>query len=321
MVEEIERLYRKTKDLSYVGAFAARPALVSAGTYYFYSWRNAVTAAGFDYLKMRRQEEWSKDRIVKLLRLARQRKDDFSHNEFERNHFRLFHAAVNHFGSWGEALRQVGVDYRKVRKFNEWDRRIIVREIKRLRKKGVDLSLRAMHEKGNGAVVSASQHHFGSWRNAIQAAGLDYQTICKREKWSPDRILRIIRQLHRQGQDVSWSARMKAGQLKMVVMGAHYFGSWGAAVSKAGVDYEKVRKHRRWSSQLVVSEIKRLKRQGLNLSYRGLVEAGYHSLVYAGGFYFPNWGAAIKSAGLDYDKIKGTSVVKRRKRQGKTVKN
>ena len=158
-----------------------------------------------------------------------------SYNQFERRHPKLLHAAQYYFGSWEKALSCLRIDYHKVRKVNNWSREKILETIRRFQSEGVDLSPRAMHKDGNGAVVSAAQFFYGSWREAISRAGLDYNRIRKREKWPKQRVIETIKELQDKGVRLTTYALQKSGYGKLVNMANYYFSTWGEALEKAGI--------------------------------------------------------------------------------------
>jgi hypothetical protein len=73
----------------------------------------------------------------------------------------------------------VGVDYESVRKLSRWSRQRVRGEILHLQKQGVDLSCRAMFAQGHGVVVSMGCFYFGSWKEAVSKAGIDYEHVRK----------------------------------------------------------------------------------------------------------------------------------------------
>lgn len=176
----IAQIYSLGRDISYTGVLQEHPLLLFAAVHYFPNWATAVTSSGIDYGKVRRQEVWSKSRIRReLVRLHREG-ENLSYNEFERRHPKLFHAAVYHYGSWANALSAIGVDYRKIRKLRRWSRQKVTEEIRRLERKGVDLSYRAMFAQSHGPVVSMGLFYFGSWQEAVSRSGFDYSSVKKK---------------------------------------------------------------------------------------------------------------------------------------------
>ncbi len=178
----IRRLYETGRDISYSGVLDDYPRLLYAAVNYFTNWGEAVTAAGIDYRKVRRQNVWSRRRVKERLMKFRKEGEALSYNRFQKKHPKLFHAALYYFGSWEKALAVVGVDYGKVREAEIWTKEKITKAIRELAERGEDLSYRQMYRSGNGKVASAAIYFFGSWEESINKAGLDYGRIRKRRK-------------------------------------------------------------------------------------------------------------------------------------------
>jgi hypothetical protein len=178
----IKQLWRQGKDISYSAILDTHPHLLFAAVHYFPNWAHAVASCGIDYAKVRRQQVWSREKVIKQLRKYKSEGADLSYNAFEKKYSKLFHAAQYQFGSWKRALSFIDVDYKKIRKWprRTWSKKEITSRIKALKNKGVDLSFRAMFKQGYGAVVSMAAFYYGSWRRAIEQAGLDYDKIKKR---------------------------------------------------------------------------------------------------------------------------------------------
>lgn len=183
----IGQLHRLGRDLSYTGVWHEHPELLFAAIHYFGNWGRAVAARGIDYAKVRRVQAWTRTRIVRELRKASKNGKDLSYNVFKRYKPKLFHAAAYHFGGWKQALAAIGVDYATVRKLRSWSREEVLRTIKQLNHKRVDLSHRAMFARGYGVVVSMGAYYFGGWRQTIRQAGLDYSTVKKKPGPLPGR--------------------------------------------------------------------------------------------------------------------------------------
>ena len=238
----ITQLYRLNKDISYTGILEEHPNLLFAAVNYFPNWGHAVTSSGIDYSKIRRHEVWSRKKVQKELMKLQKMGEDLSYNQFERKHPELFHAAIYHLGSWKNALSTIGVDYKKVKKPDAWTREKIVREIKNLEGKGIDLSFRAMFRQGYGTLVTMGCFYFGSWRGAISGAGLPYSRIRKRQRWSKQRVIERIKELHQRGIDLSYKRLRNAGYGKLVSMGCYYFSNWREAIEECGLSYSVIRK-------------------------------------------------------------------------------
>ena len=70
VIIRIRQLYRSNKDISYTGVLKKYPLLLFAAVHYFANWGKAVTAAGIDYQKVRREQVWSRKRIKEELTQA-----------------------------------------------------------------------------------------------------------------------------------------------------------------------------------------------------------------------------------------------------------
>ena len=89
-----------------------------------------------------------------------------------------------------------------------WDKPRIKSELKRLYRDGENLSYNAL-AKRQQSLVSAAAYHYGSFRAAIEAAGIDYAVVTRRPRWTKQAIIRLIKQARRSGEDLHWSAVTK----------------------------------------------------------------------------------------------------------------
>ncbi len=143
-----------------------------------------------------------------------------------------------------------------------WSQDLILERICELQAQGSDLTPSEVGARGGrgAALVSAAERYFGNWAAAVRAAGIDYEQVresgrrrrrARISKWSPAKIIAEIERLHQAGEDLSWAVmERKYHPLCAAAVKKCYFGSWGAALAAAGVDYEQVkataRRARRW---------------------------------------------------------------------------
>ncbi len=186
-------------------------------------------------------------------------------------------------------------------------------EIRDLWEAGESLSTRNLSRLGYSGMVTAAYRPelFGSWREAVRAAGLDPQEAFRhRRKWTRDRILSRIRQLHAAGCDISYAAAKREQQYLVVAASSpRFFGSWKAAVEAAGIDYSTVRKRKRWSREKIIEHIREIKRKGGRLRLTDVRQS--HSALVAAATsprYFGSWRAAVEAAGIRYRAIAGRQV-------------
>src|SRR5436305_7187821 len=89
-----------------------------------------------------------------------------------------------------------------------WNEQRILNELRRLHKAGRDLSYNSLG-KSRQALVSAAAYHFGSYRKAVERAGIDYASVTRRPRWTKLAIIGLIKKARRQGEDLHWSAVTK----------------------------------------------------------------------------------------------------------------
>jgi hypothetical protein len=208
---------------------------------YFGSWRQAIRAAGFEPKDVcRRRRKWTQERVVERIRELHAAGEDLSHSAAKRNHQYLVVVAISprFFGNWRHAVEAAGISYGEVSKHEYWDRERVVARIQELHAAGQSLS----HEEAkrhHGALVSAasSPRYFGSWGSAVQAAGIDYDSVRKINRWTRESILATIREVHAAGEAVTNSNMRRLGYRGMMEAASRSenFGSWAAAVQAAGV--------------------------------------------------------------------------------------
>lgn len=80
-------------------------ALISAATYHFGSWHQALQLAGFDGDLIRVSHHRSPSTVAQRIRALWESGEDLSDTAAQRNHRALYGASQKYFGSWNAALR------------------------------------------------------------------------------------------------------------------------------------------------------------------------------------------------------------------------
>jgi len=189
-----------------------------------------------------------------------------------------------------------------------WTRDKIVETIRRLNDKGIDLSPTAIQKTHSALFSSArSQSHFGSWRTAVEAAGLSYDDIKRiKQRWSRDEILRQIKEHHARGDDLlNPEFKIRHRNLYLAACAHRYFGSWRRAIQAANLDHESMRESRVWTKRRILKKIKELARDGKPLGWAYIEE-------HCPGIYraarrkenFGSWNNALLEAGVQPSPIR-----------------
>jgi hypothetical protein len=182
---------------------------------------------------------------------------------------------------------------------NRWSKDGIALEILRMYQTRQPLNYGDV-QKSNLRLLRAATRHFGSWKNAVEYAGLDYDSIRRYKIWTPERIVEQIREYHREGKDLAWrhvSLELDP-PLAAAAIRPNRFGSWREALAAAGLDYDEIRRHKAWDSNQVLEDIRRLREEGASLRVSDAA-VEQPSLVAAARRRFGGWYEAIVAAGVD----------------------
>lgn len=268
---------------------------------------------------------WTAEKIIATIRELHEQGVDLSPTGIRKTHSALFSAArsKSHFGSWRTAIQRAGLDYSKIKRGEQvWSRQKIVRALQRAYEQGEDL-LSSRFKQRNKKLYSAAcaRRYFGSWRKAIEAAGLAYHRIRGQHFWSREKIVATIRELHRQGHRLCWSAvNQDYPSLYRAARRRENFGSWKMALRAAGVGTAEPAGGTQWTTKRIIEEIRRLHRSGEDLSQKAVIRRHGALLAAAKSVrYFGTWRAAVEAAGIDYNSVRRRrgrvpSPIQRRKR-------
>ena len=165
------------------------------------------------------------------------------------------------------------------------------------------------------ALLRAATRYFGSWRAAVDFAGLKYEDVRKYKTWSKERILERIHELHSKGEDLSWRhvSTQVDPQLAAAATKRKHFGSWRNAITAAGLKYGDIRRYREWDEKAVIERVKQLHAEGKDLNAKSMEEFDI-TLITAARRRFDSWDKALTAAGLDYKKIVLRTPFKRRRK-------
>lgn len=214
-----------------------------------------------------------------------------------------------YFGSWRNAIVAAGFDPKQVcRRKRKWTAERVLERIQELHRVGEDLSHSSAKRNHQYLVVVAiNNRFFGSWREAVEAAGINYEDVSKHEYWSKERISERIRELHAEGESLSHEdAKRNHGALVSAASSPRYFGSWGAAIRAAGLDYDDIRKINRWTKDKIIRTIRELHTDDRSVNNSSMRRMGYRGMMEAASRpeNFGSWAEAVKAAGLNYEEIK-----------------
>jgi hypothetical protein len=253
-------------------------ALVVAGRRYFGNWGKAVLAAGFS---PEGSSRWTRERVLEAIRQWDWGGRSLSSKRIPKA---VSTAAYRCFGTWAEAVAAAGLDVCQSRTFQRWTKQGILQAIQAGHQQGAALTRAA-----NPALADAAARYFGSWTEALVAAGVPRTP---RKKWSERQVLEELQALHRQGQ---FEETTTIADTRLARAASRRFGGWRQALVAAGVlaPGESLRPKLKWPVQRVIEEIQ-------DRYVRGLPPLSTKEplLLAAANRHFGSWGAAKRAAGV-----------------------
>jgi DNA-binding XRE family transcriptional regulator len=225
VIREIKARHRKGLSLGYNATIADDEALAGAARRYFGTWYAAVEAAGFDpsdyKFKTERKLSWDRPTILSEIRSYAEQGGNLSAGSVRKHYSRLYSAAVAYFGSWKAALKELGIDYESVRLYQEWTAERVIQEIKDAHGRGADLSDNTV-DALRPDLYGAAHTHFGSWRAAVEAAGLDPEKVRRTNTWSREKLIATAQRAYESG--ITVTQLVEAGFLDAYTIYRHFEG-------------------------------------------------------------------------------------------------
>jgi len=176
----------------------------------------------------------------------------------------------------------------------KWSRERIIRDILRREASGLSLDL-GVADPVQSSLYQAASRVFGSWRNAVMAAGISPEKARVHDPWPPGRILASIKSLARRKRPLQ-PTELKRRYHPLIEAARRHFGSWPKAVIAAGVDPDKLKRVMPWTKGRIIEAI--LTRT-LNCEPLGSRTVKPRSLAAAAARVFGSWRAALAAAGVD----------------------
>jgi hypothetical protein len=219
VLEALQNCYRCEPNFR-----ALYPSLAGACYRFYGGFYQALEAAGLPPPSGR----WSKRRIVEEIQERYVRGESLQFVGFKDK--ALGYAAKRHFGSWLAAVKAAGLESKApaLLKTRDWSPDAVLQAI---REQQDGTKVVAPIWKNDTGLYSVAKKHFGTWRNAVLAAGLQPTKRC----WSRELIIQEI--LARQKQGLSLNSGDHDRDICLIAAALRYFGGWGAAKAAAGIDF------------------------------------------------------------------------------------
>jgi hypothetical protein len=207
----------------------------------FGKWDLAVQAAGLDPARVRRHRRWNANAVVRRIRQTAAEGKPLNLRAIQLSEATLASAAYRYFRSWDEALRTAGFDPDEHRRRGaNWSRERVIIEIKAIRFAGGKLNHAAV---GRSSLSRAAVDLFGTWDDALRAAGLDPNEVrVYRKPWTRSDLIAEIRRKHTAGEPLN-AKDVKPDWIRRPA--CRLFGSWDGALRAAGLEPRRIRRRPR----------------------------------------------------------------------------
>lgn len=190
----------------------------------------------------------------------------------------------------------------------DWTRLKVVDQIRRRRQARRSLRANRVPDR----LYLAGRRFFGTWKAAVEKAGLDYDSITARRRWNRDKIIRHIRELARDHVllDATHIRRQYCDLFRAAEK--EFPKSWAKALRAAGLDPDEHKQRRgRWDRDKAVAWVRTRVKNGRPILGR---DAPRDLLDFVRNRLEASWTEFIESLGIPYPGIK-----KRRDWNKKTV--
>lgn len=266
---------------------------------------------------------------------------------------KLLNGAIGYYGSWDEALRKSGIDPKRIKKYEKfWTKELVVKGVLALEASGVPLHVngivkdksvvtRTVLQDAIGRdltglrIHSAGYRLFGSWYQALEAAGIDPQAIRHDEIfWTKDNIIKSVKKLYENDVPL-YIYRLSRDRLQsttntlmpivgrpvtgagLYIAAMKKYGSWDKVLITAGIEPYEIRNDTKlWPKIQMLNAIKALYRKKVPLCVVKIEKdrsSNTSDIIYKAskirttGFSlyrisikrFGSWDNALKSAGIN----------------------
>lgn len=270
----LEELKKSGQSLKASDVMKYNSPLYLASRKYVGSWRAVMKGMGVDYTKINSRKPqyfWNKERIISKIMERKKLGLDLHSITVKKEERGLYFAAFNHFGrnGWLKALSLAGLDPKRETKIG-FTKEEVIAAIRILYSRF--FSIRHEHVKYNGyrALVESATYLFRSWKNAVEAAGFDYEEVVGHKIWNRQKMIEEIHRLNSEGASLN-PTFIYLHRKDLFASAIPYFGSWSQALDAAGIDYQlhyKTWSSKAWLRKLDKKEVQRVIEQGRKQSQK-----------------------------------------------------
>lgn len=152
----------------------------------------------------------------------------------------LYAAACEHFGTWSTALHYAGIDVHREAVQPKLSGEEVLQMIRERCRDGYNLTTDHVLRRDR-RLYDAARRHFGTWRRAMIAAGVNVQNVhlpTRPGRFSKPQIIAALQQRQQAGLSMAWSAMCLENRV-LAHAAKNSFRSWRRAMVAAGLKPER----------------------------------------------------------------------------------
>ena len=181
----------------------------------------------------------------------------------------------------------------------------MTRELRKLHREKVPLH-HASIERSRPDLVLAAYRYFGTYRKAVEAAGLGYEKIRIRPMptWDKSKVVGELRDLQKKGKGL-WGRAVRRSSPYLDRAARRCFGSYQRAAKAAGIQAKSLEAppFRFWSPQRIIDDLKSLRRKSPRMLKPATLMADHPRLLQACRRRFGSYSAALNAAAIPYAEV------------------
>jgi len=257
------------------------------------------------------KRKWSKEKIVDEIReiVEKHGEEHLTTLNLAKSYPLLYQAMGRYFEKLEDAIVSAGFDCNNFRQNKRWGKDEVLAGLKKIVKKSGKDGLNAKFLRENcPALYHASRQHFGSLEHAVTAIGFNYKDIKKHRDWNKNKVVSELQAIAKKdGLGCLYHCYLRRHNSRLIGAVIMYFGNLSDAITFAGFDYDEVRKKQEWNDCKIIEALQIIaRRDGEECLNDSMMRKNNGKLLGATRVHFGSLENAVRVAGFDYDKIRGT---------------
>lgn len=252
------------------------------------------------------QKKWNAEIVVSALQALYEQGSEIHTHYMMKNHGPLYSAGVRYFGNWKATVEAAGLSH-AIPHRNTWSKEVIIQKISELHKNKEHLNNYQV-KTNHSTLYTVSCQYFGSWKAAVEAAGISYDSVrhATHRSWSREAVVKEILRRRDSGLSLGGAAVQKEDP-GLYDAAALYFGprkTWENAREAAGIARKDLRPGIVYDKQIIIDGLGKLYAEGHDINTAAFIGSPYMNLMTAGIRLFGSHDKALIAAGFEPNKIR-----------------